>query len=60
MDNGALVIAVTKDQDWMVFQLPDGREIKVLLRDMNHACKSKVKVVIDCPKDIRVTREKNV
>lgn len=54
---GRLVVTIKKDTDWVKFTLPDDREIKVLVKKASNS--SFNKVVIDCPKDIKVNRVVN-
>ena len=56
-DIGMLVITARKDCEWIVFQLDSGEKIRVVIKDHKSNTKTHNKVVIECPKHIKITRE---
>ena len=61
MDNGTMVLLVKKDKEWISFSLPDGKKLRVLVRNpkSGQSNKSFSRVIVQCPKSIKIEREEN-
>lgn len=52
-----LVINTRKNTEWIVFNLENGEKIKILVKDHKTNNKTHNKIVIECPKNIKVDRK---
>ena len=56
MENGRLVLTLKKSIESLSFELADGRKIKVFIKDHEKKSRNYLKIVIECPKDIKIKR----
>lgn len=49
-----LIKTLKKDSEWMTFTVGDSQEIRFLIKNDPARNKKKVKVIIDCPKNIDI------
>jgi len=52
-------MGIASGMEWIVFLLPDGREMKTLVKE-HKSDKRLVKMVIDAPRDVKVSRRANL
>ena len=58
-DIGRLVISAKKSVDWISLTLPDGQKIRFIVKDHKSGNPNLSKIVIDCPKSIKISRSDN-
>ena len=58
-DIGRLVITLKRKKEWIVFSLPNNQKIKLLIDHHRSNNINLSQVVIDCPKNIQISREIN-
>jgi hypothetical protein len=52
-NSGTLMTTVKVNKDWVVYELPDGREIRVMVVRSN----GKIRLKSEAPRDINITAE---
>lgn len=55
--NCRLVKLVKKDSEWIIFKISETKQIRILTKDDPSGSRKKTKVIIDCPKDIKIKSE---
>ena len=57
--NGTLIMTVRKEEEMVVLILPDKREVKIIVKDHPSGNKNRSKVLVNCPRDVRIYRASN-
>lgn len=54
--NGRLFKTVVKEKEWITFDLENGQSFRMAIKD-NDKDKRKANILIECPKNIKITTE---
>ena len=51
-----LMMGIKKNKEWMIFELPNGEKIKILIKTHKSGNPNQAVIAIDCPKNIKINR----